>query len=81
MRQKKQQRPQIDNDVLIKEIEDEMLNMFDALTLIEGREIVQKVGILTTQNLRIYNVISFDSIMKEMKVKRPNVPSIEHFNT
>ena len=34
MRQKKQQRPQVDNDILIKEIVDEMLNMFDALTLV-----------------------------------------------
>ena len=47
IRQKKQQRPLVDNDILIKEIEDEMLNMFDALTPAEGREIVKKEGILT----------------------------------
>ena len=78
MRQKKQQRPLVDNDILIKEIEDEMLNMFDALTPVEGREIVKKAGILITHNLIIVDAISFDSIMKEMRVKRPNIPGIEH---
>ena len=55
-----------------------MLNMFDALTLAEGREIVKKVGILITSNLRIADAIAFDSIMKEIRVKRPNIPIIEH---
>ena len=81
MRYKKQQRPLVDNDILIKEMEDEMLHIFDAMTPIEGREIVKKAGILITPNLRIADVISFDSIMKEMRVKRPNVPSIEHTTT
>ena len=58
-----------------------MLNMFDALSLFEGREIIKKAGILITPNLRISNAISFDSIMKEMKVKRPNIPHIEHITT
>ena len=49
MRQKKQERPQANNDDLIMEIEDEMLNMFDALTPTEGREIIKNVGILITQ--------------------------------
>ena len=49
MREKKQERPQADNDDLIKEIEDEMLNMFDAWTPVEGREIIKKAGILITQ--------------------------------
>ena len=81
MRQKKQQRPLVDNDVLINEIEDEMLNMFDALTPAEGREIVKKVGILIAPNLRLANAIAFDSIMKDMRVKRLNIPSIEHTTT
>ena len=81
IRQKKQERPQVDNDILIGDIEDKMLNRFDTLTPTKGREIVQKVGILITPNLRIVDAISFDSIMKEMKMKRPNVPSIEHITT
>ena len=81
MRQKKQKRPQVDNDILIKEIEGEMLNMFDTLTPIEGREIVRKTRILITPNLRIVDAITFNSLMKEMKVKRPNIPSIEHTTT
>ena len=36
------------------------------------------MGILITPNLRIVDVIAFDSIMKEMKVKKPNIPGIEH---
>ena len=63
MRQKKKERSQVDNDDLIKEIKDEMLNMFGTLTPAEGREIIKKVGILNTPNLRITNAISFNSIM------------------
>ena len=81
MRQKKQERPQADNDDLIKEIEDEMLNMFDALTPTEGREIIKKVGILITPNIRIVDAIAFNSIMNEMRIKRPNIPGIEQITT
>ena len=55
--------------------------MFDALKPAEGREIIKKVGILITPNLRIADAIVFDSIMKEMKLKRPNIPTIEYITT
>ena len=49
---------------MIKEIEDEMLNMFDTLTPIEGREIIKKAVILLTPNLRIADAITIKSIIK-----------------
>ena len=44
MRQKKQERPQVDNDDPMKEIEDDTLNMFDTLTPSEGRESSRRWG-------------------------------------
>ena len=31
--------------------------------------------------MRIIDIIAFNSIMNEMKMKRPNIPSIEHITT
>ena len=81
MRQKKQEIPLVDDDDLIKEIEDEMLNMFDTLTPAEGMEVIKKAGILHTPNFRIDDAIAFNSIMKEMKMKRPNILGIEYIIT
>ena len=58
-----------------------MLNMFNALPPAKGREIIKKVGILITPNLRIVDAISFDSIMSEMKMKIPKILGIEHITT
>ena len=58
-----------------------MKNMFDALTPIEGSKIIKKARILITSNLRIADAISFNSIMNEMRVTRPNILDIEHITT
>ena len=58
-----------------------MLNIFDTLTPAKGREVIKKESILFTQNLRIVDAITFNSIMNEMKMKRPNIQCIEHIIT
>ena len=48
-----------------------MMTRFESIILEEGRKIVKELGVQLLPNLKISNFISFDSIMKDMKLRIP----------
>lgn len=81
MEEKRKERSDEESDVLIAEIEITMLNAFEKITRQEGREIVNQTGVPLTPNLRILDALSFDSIMKDMRLQRPHFPRVEHITS
>lgn len=51
--------------------------MFVKITLDEGREIVKQEGVQLAPNLKIVDAIAFDSIMKNMRLKRSHLKGLE----
>lgn len=58
-------------DDIGKYVKREMMIKFDAISLKEGRKIVKESGIQLLPKLKIIDVIAFDSIMKDMRLKNP----------
>ena len=55
---------------MVQEVENEMMTRFESI-YVEGRQIVKESRVELLWNLKIFYVIYFDSIMKDMRLKGP----------